>query len=53
MNLTTYKKYLASLNRESLEKELIHLYKSVPEIKAFYAAADIKLEQIKKESKKY
>ncbi|MEM8523108.1 MAG: hypothetical protein AAGG68_00630 [Bacteroidota bacterium] len=53
MNLTNYKKYLATLDRKGLEKELIHLYKSVPEIKDFYVAANMTSSQIREESKKY
>ncbi|MEM6700288.1 MAG: DUF6155 family protein [Bacteroidota bacterium] len=53
MNLTNYKKYLATLDREGLEQELIQLYKSVPEIKAYSAAKNMKPEQIRKELEKY
>lgn len=53
MNLNNYKKYLATLDRKGLEKELILLYKSVPEIKDYYAAARMKPEQIRAESNKY
>lgn len=53
MNLTAFKKYIKGLDKAALEKELILLYKQVPEIKAHYVRANMTDAQFEKVLRKH